>query len=163
MDDLLLPRALATVLNSDTYSAFRDLITTVTPPGVIAAAQDAAALQRPTLTVSGKMGQFTRGRIGDLFLELRSRVGDENDDKPHAARFSALYTALFGADSTDDATQLANLATAKATLKAALAALPAGAVTLADYGPAAEAFEQTFDGEDLLTRITLRVAWLPGA
>ena len=162
MDDLILSRAFAKMLKSQPYAAFRDLITTITPPGVIASAQDAATLQRPTLAIHGQFQNYGPARrVGDLMLELRSRVGDERDDKPHAARFNALWTALFGADSTDPHTQQDNLATAKAALKAALAALSSGAVSLADYGPAEKAVEQTFDGEDLRTTITLRVAWAP--
>lgn len=163
MDDLTLPRAVAAVLNSEAYATLRDLITGTTPPGVIAAAQDAAALQRPTLAIHGKFGQYTNSRLGDLILDLRSRVGDEGDDKPHAARFNALFTALLGADGADDDATNAHRADAKSAFKAALAALPSGAVTLADYGPGANAVEQTFDGEDLLTTITLRVAWRPAA
>lgn len=159
MDDLLLPRAVAAVLNGDTFAAFRDLITGTTPAGVIAAAQDAAALQRPSLAVHGQFGQYPFARMGELIFELRSRVGDETQERQHSARFHALLDVLFGEDGSDAATTAANNASAKAAFKAALAALPEGAVALGDYGSNAQGVEQTFDGEDLVTKITLKAAW----
>jgi hypothetical protein len=159
MNDLLFAQELAAVLASDDYAGLRDLFRPspeVAPQ--IYAAQAAADLTRPTLTISGDFEAYGFARRkGSLAVEIRGRAGDETADDKHQVRFATLYAVLLGELGADAATTLANRNAAKAALKAALAAR--GKVELADYGCASNAIDATADGDDLRTVLNLRVAW----
>ena len=142
MNDHLLHAELAAVLSSDEYEDLRELFG---QPPQIHAAQDGADLARPCLTISGEYAPYGPRRKGTLTLGLRSRMGDETAQREHQARVDALLAAL-----------LADTAAQEALLDA-LAARQA--VTVATYGAASEFLSASVDGEDLVTRIQLRVAW----
>lgn len=139
MNDLLLSQELAAVLAAS-Y--------TLGIP-TIHAAQAAASLTRPSLSITGAFTPYKETfRKGTLTLELRSRTGDETSEAEHQSRFSALYAALFGADTI-------SRPVAKATLIQALATR--AAVNLLDYGP--KEITADLDGDDLRTEITLNAVW----
>jgi len=111
------------------------------------AAQAAADIVRPSLSVTGEWQQYGETfRKGSLTLELRSRTGDETAGHEHDAMFAALLGALCGAGAISSSS-------AKATFKAALATR--AVVNVIDYGP--KGIESDVDGEDLRTVLTLNM------
>lgn len=148
MNDLLFAQELAAVL-----ATYEDLAPVAAQ---IHAAQSGSILARPTLTLSGTWTHYVHRRVGTLQLELRSRVGDETAGA-HQSLFEALFVALFGEQGSTRAVTFANQEAAKVALKSALSTR--GKVAISDYGTTPSPIEETTEGEDLVTTLSVGVAW----
>lgn len=158
MNDQLFAVELAAVLASNSYSTLRGLfVPAAGGDPQIHAGLAAADVKRPTLTISGLWQPFLHRRNGEVNLEIRSRIGDETNDREHHSRFLALWAALLGAQGATPEATRQNLANAKVALKAALQLR--GKIELIQYGPHRNAVTADVDGDDLRTTITLQAVW----
>lgn len=137
MNDVLAAQEIAAVLR-DSYNIEN-----------IHAAQAAADLSRPSLSVTGSFQAYGASfRKGTVAFELRSRLADETEAGEHAAMVEALFTALLGVDEVSRSVAKSLFLQALATRNRILGL---------DYGT--KEVEASVDGDDLRTELTLNFAF----
>lgn len=152
-DDVLFLHELVAVLRADAGVA--PLFAAAGGEPQIYAMQAAALIVRPTLTLSADWVPYRNGRMGQLTIEIRSRVGDERNAE-HRARVDAALAVFFGFPAGTAAETIAAKNAARTALRAALAAR--GKVELFDYGLQRSPATDTVDS-DLRSIARLRCAW----